>query len=308
VTHRAAWSDALACSRGRGQRARVGFRHVPVARPRRQPGRWMLQDCPRPPGRLPPGDLDSVSGWARLYYRRAAELFETATRGMRRPADCAPLRHSSVTHAAEDGTCTSLLAHSGHASCPASPGMRGSVPSPRPLAGTARPGTAQVFRFAAGLAWRRQGAGVQVLEGNMRSYARYWLEAFRLPVVPVDRLVGVPVDQRGTRHRPVSRSRRPRRGPSIREAALMPGIIRCPESTAIRPVIPITGAEARNPAFLPAAGPGVRIPGRRGQRSHHVVAVVPLSVPSARLEPRPWWLRTDACRRVGIAAPAGDLR
>jgi hypothetical protein len=26
VTHRAAWSDALACSRGRGQRARVGFR------------------------------------------------------------------------------------------------------------------------------------------------------------------------------------------------------------------------------------------------------------------------------------------
>src|SRR5580700_10351042 len=39
--------------------------YVPVARPRRQPGRWMLQDCPRPPGRLPPGDLDSVSGWAR---------------------------------------------------------------------------------------------------------------------------------------------------------------------------------------------------------------------------------------------------
>jgi hypothetical protein len=31
----------------------------------------------------------------------------------------------------------------------------------------------------------------------MRWYARYWLEAFRLPVVPVDRLVGVPVDQRG---------------------------------------------------------------------------------------------------------------
>jgi phosphatidylinositol dimannoside acyltransferase len=67
------------------------------------------------------------------------------------------------------------------------------------------------FRFAADLAWRRQGTGVQVLEGNlrrvigaeasggelralsrqgMRSYARYWLEAFRLPVMPVDRLVG----------------------------------------------------------------------------------------------------------------------
>lgn len=71
-----------------------------------------------------------------------------------------------------------------------------------PLAGTARPGTAQVSRFAAGPAWRRQGSGVQVLEGNlrrvigaeafggelralsrqaMRWYARYWLEAFRVP-------------------------------------------------------------------------------------------------------------------------------
>ena len=67
------------------------------------------------------------------------------------------------------------------------------------------------FRFAAGLAWRRRGPGVQVLEGNlrrvigsqapggelralsrqaMRSYARYWLEAFRLPVMPAGRLIG----------------------------------------------------------------------------------------------------------------------
>jgi phosphatidylinositol dimannoside acyltransferase len=66
------------------------------------------------------------------------------------------------------------------------------------------------FRFSADLAWRRQGPRVQVLEGNlrrvigsqapggqlralskeaMRSYARYWLEAFRLPVMPADRLV-----------------------------------------------------------------------------------------------------------------------
>jgi KDO2-lipid IV(A) lauroyltransferase len=66
------------------------------------------------------------------------------------------------------------------------------------------------FRFSAGLAWRRQGRGVQVLEGNLRrvigsqapggqlralskeatrSYARYWLEAFRLPMMPADRLV-----------------------------------------------------------------------------------------------------------------------
>jgi KDO2-lipid IV(A) lauroyltransferase len=67
------------------------------------------------------------------------------------------------------------------------------------------------FRFAADLAWRRRGTGVQVLEGNLRrvigggasagqlralsrqalrSYARYWLEAFRLPVMPAGRLVG----------------------------------------------------------------------------------------------------------------------
>jgi len=66
------------------------------------------------------------------------------------------------------------------------------------------------FRFSADLAWRRQGRGVQVLEGNlrrvigsqapagqlralskeaMRSYARYWLEAFRLPMMPTGRLV-----------------------------------------------------------------------------------------------------------------------
>ena len=67
------------------------------------------------------------------------------------------------------------------------------------------------FRFFADLAWRRQGPSVQVLEGNlrrvigseapggqlrrlsrqvMRSYARYWLEVFRLPVMPVGRLLG----------------------------------------------------------------------------------------------------------------------
>ncbi len=67
------------------------------------------------------------------------------------------------------------------------------------------------FRFFADLAWRRQAAGVQVLERNlrrviggeapggelralskeaMRSYARYWLEVFRLPVMPAGRLAG----------------------------------------------------------------------------------------------------------------------
>jgi phosphatidylinositol dimannoside acyltransferase len=66
------------------------------------------------------------------------------------------------------------------------------------------------FMFAANVAWRRQGPRVQVLEGNlrrvlgpdadgkqlralslaaMRSYARYWLEVFRLPVISRERIL-----------------------------------------------------------------------------------------------------------------------
>jgi KDO2-lipid IV(A) lauroyltransferase len=69
----------------------------------------------------------------------------------------------------------------------------------------------QAFRSAADIAWRRQGPQVQVLEANLRrvlgpeasgaelralsresmhSYARYWLEVFRLPVTPPERLTG----------------------------------------------------------------------------------------------------------------------
>ena len=68
----------------------------------------------------------------------------------------------------------------------------------------------RAFQFAGDLAWRRQGPLVRQLEANlvrvlgpdvdgkvlraasrqgMRSYARYWLEVFRLPVMPVDRLI-----------------------------------------------------------------------------------------------------------------------
>jgi phosphatidylinositol dimannoside acyltransferase len=68
----------------------------------------------------------------------------------------------------------------------------------------------RVFQFFADLAWRREGPLVSQLEANlvrvlgrdvdgkvlravskegMRSYARYWLEVFRLPVMPLDRLV-----------------------------------------------------------------------------------------------------------------------
>src|SRR6516165_7841106 len=79
------------------------------------------------------------------------------------------------------------------------------------------------FTKVADIAWRRQGPGVQVLEANLhrvlaykygpdvdgkelrtlsraalRSYARYWLEAFRLPVIPIERLVsGMHIDPEG---------------------------------------------------------------------------------------------------------------
>ncbi len=72
------------------------------------------------------------------------------------------------------------------------------------------PWAAAAFDFGTGIAWRRQGPGVQMLEGNllrvlgpdttgeqlraasreaMRSYGRYWLEIFRLPVMDKERLI-----------------------------------------------------------------------------------------------------------------------
>jgi integrase len=59
------------------------------------------------------GDLDPSSGRARLSYRRAAELFEQATGGK----TLHQLRHSALTHAAEDGWSTpALMSYSGHTS------------------------------------------------------------------------------------------------------------------------------------------------------------------------------------------------
>jgi len=82
-----------------------------------------------------------------------------------------------------------------------------------------------LFKFGADIAWRREGGGVQVLEGNlvrvlrttsdftesdpefghelralsravMRSYARYYLEAFRLQVIPDEQIqAGMHVNQ-----------------------------------------------------------------------------------------------------------------
>jgi len=62
---------------------------------------------------LPAADLDPATGRARLSYRRAAEVFGQASGG----ATLHQMRHSALTHAAEDGASTAtLLAYSGHTS------------------------------------------------------------------------------------------------------------------------------------------------------------------------------------------------
>ena len=77
-------------------------------------------------------DLDPASGRARLSYRRAAELFRVRTGWMLHQ-----LRHSALTHAAEDGTnLPLLLARSRHASV-------------RSLERYARPGPEAVARHLA---------------------------------------------------------------------------------------------------------------------------------------------------------------
>jgi integrase len=62
---------------------------------------------------LPPGDVDQASGRARLSYTHAEALFKAASGG----ATLHQLRHSALTHDAEDGTSTPMLmARSGHSS------------------------------------------------------------------------------------------------------------------------------------------------------------------------------------------------
>lgn len=63
-------------------------------------------------------DIDPTSGRARLSYRRAAELFEEHTAVFDNgPCTLHQLRHSRLTHAAEDGASTPVLMKlSGHTS------------------------------------------------------------------------------------------------------------------------------------------------------------------------------------------------
>jgi integrase len=67
---------------------------------------------------LPPADVDTASGKARLSYRRAAEIFEQATAAEQGgPWTLHQLRHSALTHDAENGASTPMLmAKSGHTS------------------------------------------------------------------------------------------------------------------------------------------------------------------------------------------------
>jgi integrase/recombinase XerC/integrase/recombinase XerD len=62
---------------------------------------------------LPPCDIDAASGRARLSYRQAEDLFKAVSGG----ATLHQLRHSALTHDAEDGASTPMLmAKSGHTS------------------------------------------------------------------------------------------------------------------------------------------------------------------------------------------------
>ena len=62
---------------------------------------------------LPPGDIDPESGRARLSYVQAEHLFKAASSG----ATLHQLRHSALTHLAEDGmSAPMLMTKSGHAS------------------------------------------------------------------------------------------------------------------------------------------------------------------------------------------------
>ena len=91
-------------------------------------------------------DLCPTTGRARLSYRRAAETFEESTRRLTHPRELAgdlvglggwilhQLRHSQLTHEAENGTNPpTLLARSRHASVRKSGALRPSEPrSSRP--------------------------------------------------------------------------------------------------------------------------------------------------------------------------------
>ncbi|MFD6802790.1 hypothetical protein [Streptomyces cyaneofuscatus] len=115
---------------------------------RRTRGPLFFTNCKAPAG-TPTLDVCPETGRARLFYRRAEEFFEENTRLLANPLASPEdiedldgwtlhrLRHSALTHDAEDGTSTPmLLARSRHASV-------------RSLERYARPGVDSVARHVA---------------------------------------------------------------------------------------------------------------------------------------------------------------
>jgi len=95
---------------------------------------FLAQRAPSPSRAPALPDTDPATGRSRLSYRRAAELFTEASGG----ATLHHLRHSALTHLAEDGVPTALLmAKSRHASL-------------RTLQRYARPSVEAVARLTAG--------------------------------------------------------------------------------------------------------------------------------------------------------------
>jgi site-specific recombinase XerD len=89
-------------------------RLLPHVVSRRTRGPLFLAANPPSLTRAPAGtDIDPTSGLARLSYRRAAEIFKSASGG----ATLHQLRHSAITHLAEEGVpITLLMAKSRHES------------------------------------------------------------------------------------------------------------------------------------------------------------------------------------------------
>lgn len=109
-------------------------RLLPKIIDRRTRGPLFLSDRAPSPSRTPAlTDLDPATGRPRLSYRRAAEIFTDASGG----ATLHHIRHSALTHLAEDGVPTVLLmAKSRHSSL-------------RTLQRYARPGVEAVARVTA---------------------------------------------------------------------------------------------------------------------------------------------------------------
>ncbi|WP_245668390.1 site-specific integrase [Nocardia xishanensis] len=101
-------------------------------------------------------DTDPASGRARLSYQRAAQLFEESTVGFTGgPFTLHQLRHSRLTHAAEDGAPTPMLMTlSGHTSV-------------QSLAKYARPGPRTRCLCGGPAPTRRPGAAAESARGGV---------------------------------------------------------------------------------------------------------------------------------------------